>query len=505
MPSIPTLKRQQLLPTTTGVPAPPVVLAQDTVGQSMKHLGATFGSIADDLFAQQAQDHVTQATANAMVKLNSLKIEMDQQDGFNVLGDTTDKMNEIYNSAVQGMAPIATDAFNAKWGALASKTMIAIEGAAIARGRLKMEGNLETALTLFASGMKNENEAIGFDTALKSGEEAIDNAERNRIISPLDAVKRKKKFREDVAENAILGWISRQTQKVGDFQQIFAAMNQMTTGKIDDEVIKEFWDSPHVNQAKKKTFIAALNTKMKNMASWFDKVENEETENRKKTTFNLIRKIYDPETTPEDRGQALKAIGVLGTISPQTYIKMQGDVTVISGRLMDQEVRGALLTSIYQNQGTLNEIINAEGITWEEKSKMISALDSRSQKDLARAKEIISSNPVFLPANKIDKTLKGDELTRAAAVVYADLQEKYDKARKENKPFDAVTEARKLIKEYQENIPSLEAIKTEAKEGLDALGLKSKEAVNSYIARSKNMAQTERTKILGWSRKVFDQ
>ena len=83
---IPTIQRQQSLPSTTGVAPPPVVPGQDF---GLKTLGKAFeqlGEISDDLYKAETASQVGNATTTAQIKLAALKKELDSGDAATAVG-----------------------------------------------------------------------------------------------------------------------------------------------------------------------------------------------------------------------------------------------------------------------------------------------------------------------------------------------------------------------------------------------------------------------------------
>ena len=118
MARIPVLTRRQQLPSTTGVPANPVVLMDDKSGEALTNTGALISEIGEKHLRAQADAMVTQSFVNAQLKLDELqqKIDTDQILSWDAnnsnatapsadVDEIEDRMRQIFQSASQGLSP----------------------------------------------------------------------------------------------------------------------------------------------------------------------------------------------------------------------------------------------------------------------------------------------------------------------------------------------------------------------------------------------------------------
>ena len=160
------------------------------------------------------------------------------------------------------------------------------------------------------------------------------------------------------------------------------------------------------------------------------------------------------------------------------------------------EATRTLQLKVFNGTATRDNIINAEGVDATVKRNLLNTFDSKSKTALSRAKEIISSNPAFLPKNSTEARLKRDELNKDQAQVYSDLQVEYDNAMTAGKPFDAAKAARELIKQYKESREGGTALQIEAaKELLGEIGIETVADKNRYFEDNEDLDADEKLKI----------
>ena len=130
MARIPTLQRRATLPTTTGVPAAPVVLTDDQTGQGLQQVGGVVSEIGENQLRARADAMVTQSYVNATLKMDELKEgigtnkvlswESDPNSSqFNpgAVAPTADpddvnaRMAQIYETASEGLSPYGLEKF----------------------------------------------------------------------------------------------------------------------------------------------------------------------------------------------------------------------------------------------------------------------------------------------------------------------------------------------------------------------------------------------------------
>tara|TARA_R110002020_G_scaffold270654_1_gene485905 strand:+ start:755 stop:3157 length:2403 start_codon:yes stop_codon:yes gene_type:complete len=207
MAKIPLLQRRQTLPTTTGVPSPPVVLQQDTTGQALQSFGTAVSSIGENLLKARASAQVTQATLNATLKINELKEGIDtdgvlswERNDPNALPptaapeDVRDRLDGIYTKATQGMSPAALELFNQKFSILSSKAQIEINRDATARENAEIVGTAITSLDVFIKEARKEESEVGWQMYKDLGVGAIDDLVEFKQMGAVQAAKLKSRF-----------------------------------------------------------------------------------------------------------------------------------------------------------------------------------------------------------------------------------------------------------------------------------------------------------------------
>ena len=214
MARIPTLQRRATLPTTTGVPAAPVVLTDDQTGQGLQQVGGVVSEIGENQLRARADAMVTQSYVNATLKMDELKEsigtnkvlswESDPNSSqFNpgAVAPTADpddvkaRMAQIYETASEGLSPYGREKFDKDYSMLSAKGQIEIRREQVARDNAELQAhNLAVLDTLVRGSTKDGTEAV-WVASLKKGIESIDSLEFNRQIGPKKAEKLRQTFR----------------------------------------------------------------------------------------------------------------------------------------------------------------------------------------------------------------------------------------------------------------------------------------------------------------------
>lgn len=203
MARIPTLQRRATLPTTTGVPAAPVVLIDDQTGQGLQQVGGVVSEIGENQLRARADAMVTQSYVNATLKMDELKEsigtnkvlswESDPNSSqFNpgAVAPTADpddvsaRMAQIYETASEGLSPYGREKFDKDYSMLSAKGQIEIRREQVTRDNAQLQADsLELRDTLIRSAIKDGTEVV-WAANLKKGIENIDSLEFNRQIGP---------------------------------------------------------------------------------------------------------------------------------------------------------------------------------------------------------------------------------------------------------------------------------------------------------------------------------
>ena len=214
MARIPTLQRRATLPTTTGVPAAPVVLIDDQTGQGLQQVGGVVSEIGENQLRARADAMVTQSYVNATLKMDELKEsigtnktlswETDPNSSQFNLGavaptadpdDVSARMAQIYETASEGLSPYGREKFDKDYSMLSAKGQIEIRREQVARDNAELQAhNLAVLDTLVRGSTKDGTDAV-WVASLKKGIESIDSLEFNRQIGPKKAETLRQKFR----------------------------------------------------------------------------------------------------------------------------------------------------------------------------------------------------------------------------------------------------------------------------------------------------------------------
>ena len=154
---------------------------------------------------------------------------------------------------------------------------------------------------------------------------------------------------------------------------------------------------------------------------------------------------------------------------------------------------------------TMSHILESD-LSQETVRTMLVLLESRKDKNLARAKELIRQHPAFMPKNEGDKRRNGEGYNLQQAETFSKVIELKMQAEAKNEPFDIFKTAQDLIKNIeQENQSPVNAQKARS----DLLEINpnfiSKAAVQSYldIGEGKNLNLSERDKLQNLAREAF--
>ena len=217
MARIPTIQRRAQLPTTTGVPAAPVVLLDDKTGQSLQAAGEVVSDIGENQLRARADAMVTQSFVNATLKMDELKQSIDtnktlswesdpKSSQFNpgAVAPTADpedvkaRMAQIYETASEGLSPYGLEKFKKDYSMLSAKGQIEIRREQVARDNAELQAHTFAVLdTLLKGSVKDGTEAV-WVASLKKGIDSIDSLEVNRQIGPKKAEKLRQTFRQNM-------------------------------------------------------------------------------------------------------------------------------------------------------------------------------------------------------------------------------------------------------------------------------------------------------------------
>ena len=173
MATIPTLARQQRLPTATGVQSPIQVLQTDVIGKAAQTAGADMTNLGLALKNQQNENHINSATINSMLKINALQSKRKKMPGLEVSGvdqetkrDLNQEYKKIYQDASSGLTGKALNKFTNSFNVLRTKSEIEIVNSGIVREKSVEEGNLFKTLSHLENLTKSDGSSIIYDMAL---------------------------------------------------------------------------------------------------------------------------------------------------------------------------------------------------------------------------------------------------------------------------------------------------------------------------------------------------
>lgn len=186
---IPTIQRQQSLPSTTGVAPPPVVPGQDFGGKSLGKAFEQLGEISDDLYKAETASQVGNATTTAQIKLAALKKELDSGDAATAVGTYEARAKAIGEEAASGLNPKAAEEFVNKYRILSTAGQIHNSNTVTKKRYSELKGGLITNLDALAKSAAQD------PNALVSAGDLINKALKTNVISGLEANKLLLKFK----------------------------------------------------------------------------------------------------------------------------------------------------------------------------------------------------------------------------------------------------------------------------------------------------------------------
>ena len=480
MATIPTFTRQTALPKTTGTPSAPVVPIQNQVGQALGGFGQDLSKIGDDLFKAHSVAEINQSTINAQLKLNSLETELAKTDGMEALGSFQDRAAKIYEESSAGMSSAVRDAFDQKWVQLSASSQISIQGTATKKAYDKMRGDLTIGLNSLSRGISAKSgKTIAGDAALVQGLEYIQQSIATNVITAKEGAKIALTFRKETAENSVRKWMRSQGAN-NNF-----GYKQLKSGIFDfDEnnpLIGEMYSL--LDDTKKDSLIRNALTKASaleraNRTKEIDVVKTQTTEAKK-----LLLEFFSSKTSRDRKQQILPKLADNPQVPLSAFRAAQEALEGVSKDFDDPKEVQELRKKIWLTPQTVT-ILNILGkkLSQETITTMLTLLESRKDKRLANALNLIRQHKVFMPKDGGDKRRNGERLNSKQAETFSKLIELKMQAESNNEPFDIFQTTKDLIKTIVEE--NQDPVNTQnAKNGLLEInsGLTSKAAVQSYL------------------------
>ena len=330
---IPTIQRQQSLPSTTGVASPPVVQGENAIANSVSNAFAEMDKINNAVFNATATAHVSAATTNTTVKLNKLQTKLASGEPSVAFKTHETEIKKIYDDAVSGItSPIMKEEFDKKFNILSSNSKIKIRGAATTKQFSILAGGLElsldTNLKLIGA---SKNNPTARHIATTNGLNDIAKAVETGVIKPDVGAKRRIKFLHDVSKNGIASWVNT-TPKEG-LENVYDQMDDgVFTGpnKTQNEL-----DWKQLTEIEKETARRGVSRELKDLQR---KQEKDERDNDKKVkagqealTGSLAGLIHEVSSGKRDKGQ-LPTLNKLELLKKQR--KITGDQQTQLGKML---------------------------------------------------------------------------------------------------------------------------------------------------------------------------
>jgi len=479
MATIPTFTRQTALPKTTGTPSAPVVPIQSQVGQALGGFGQDLSKIGDDLFKAHSVAEINQSTINAQLKLNSLETELAKTDGMEALGSFQDRAAKIYEESSAGMSSAVRDAFDQKWVQLSASSQISIQGTATKKAYDKMRGDLTIGLNSLSRGLTQEGKAIAGDQALFTGLEYIEQSIATNVITAKEGAKIALTFKKETAENSVRKWMRSQGAD-NNF-----GYKQLKSGIFDfDEnnpLIGDMYSL--LDDTKKDALIRNALTKAAaleraNRTQETDLIKAQTTEAKK-----LLLEFFSSKTSRDRKQQILPKLADNPQVPLSAFRAAQeaseGVTKAFDDAVDVKELRKRIWLT--PQTVTIEHILN-KNLSQETVTAMLTLLESRKDKRLANALNLIRQHKVFMPKDGGDKRRNGERLNAKQAETFSELIALKMQAESDNEPFNIFQTAKDLIKTIVEENQDLINTQNSRRDLLEInAGLTSKAAVQNYL------------------------
>jgi len=511
MPAIPRLIRQQGIPGTTGVSPLTFDPTQDFITPAMENVTGVFQKIGDDLFKAESEAALSTANTNAALKLNALEAELAAGDPATAFGTYESRVREIQqesNAALGSTSPLVQQAFSKKFMELATNSAIKIRGTAT-KGRYKeLEAALITELDTLEK-LAGTGEAS--DRLISDGVDLIETAVRNNIIDPDAGAKLIIKFKQNVSENIVTGFINSRTL-VGVENTLMDALTQMEEGEFQNPLVTAAWKN--LEEPKKATFMRRAVEVLSRSLTFKDKEDRRKERLGDQEVRGLAIEFINPKTSPERHSEIIKELSLNDRTTPALFQFVLDRFSGVTKGLENRKaIKDITLLIIRAPELVTYEMIVAANPADETFNRLLSLLEGRKDKEMAKAADILNAADVFIPDNFADASLMKDVFNDAQAKIYLQLMEeaqRYHRLTPEERkvdqgffgdgvPFNPVEMVLKLITQYEEEQQKSAMPKSRASAYLKRLGIESRAAVQDYIddnvGGSDGLSMEEITKI----------
>jgi len=355
----------------------------------------------------------------------------------------------IYDEVAGGLAdPRARAAFDQKWQILVANSQIAIQSDATRRSYSELAGVLETGLDSLVGGLFYDEGgaavAVNGQMAIDTGTGMIDDAIAAGFIDPKAGAVKKLKFIQDVAEESVLGWMN------DPKQTLIAVYAQMGKGEFGDSSIQKMWDT-----LDEKTKARLKRTTLTNMASSLALEAKFEAQVEKELTVIANRSLFEfwlEDTSPARRRKIFEELADNSSIDVSTYMEMLAALSGTTTQFDDTDkIRNAeILIVTRPGDVTLQEIIGL-GFSVPVTRRLMTMFESASNKDFARAIQMLQHHPVFVPKSRVQQLLNARGMNVAQAEIWSIILEEAEAASEAGEGYDATERALELINQFKEN------------------------------------------------------
>ena len=292
---------------------------------------------------------------------------------------------------------------------------------------------LDSLVGGFSSGEDGAAIAVSGQVAIETGTKMIDDAIAGGVIDAQVGATKKLKFIQQVAEEGVLGWMN------DPDQELIAVYTQMSEGKIDptdSPGIQKLWDI--LDEKTKARLKKTTLTNISNSMALEAKLAAQQEAELAVTVNGLLFEFWVEETSPQRRREIFKDLADNSSIDPATYMKMLEALSGITTQFDDpNRIRDAeILIVTRPGDVTLKEIIKL-GFSVPVTRRLMTMFDSASDKDFARAIQMLQHHHAFVPKTRIEQLLNAQGMNAAQAEIWSIILEEAEDASEAGRGYDA--------------------------------------------------------------------
>jgi|GEM_PF-3159378 len=478
------------------------------VGQALMNAGQQFGKIGAQVAQTQIASQLAEAETTAMMELHSLKTNLSKQGTAAVMGGFDPGSEEIRERLLDGMAPAVRNKFLPSFNKLYAQNRITAMSDGLKVDHQNAVGKVTEQLDLLSKGVVPGSDSVDFAAAGVFGLKAINNLEAANAIDASQAAKMRIKFQDGMAKNHVLSWIN---GNAVDIKTMKEARGQISSGKFNDPNLQNSWE--RLTEAEKNSMRSGWRRQMKDLLDIREKegeafeLEVKKAANSLKRQFNelMSEPASDPSRYPRLKS-VINKLEILYEQNPDANVVTLAQINQMreeaaSGQtqtLYSRTAEVAVSEKVRKLQITEDEIRQNSNLDPETKERLITRLNNRKSSSQKSAEDYIDNHHAF---SKKGSSRQKDLITYEQAKIHTELMEMAEDAREKGEPFNYMSEARKLVKQYQDGKKDAsEEQDIEDNKLLTKHNITSQDMVDAAV---RGLSPVEQAKIRAAARRVF--